>query len=79
MLRFRLESARSELESATLHMGTAITDIGDTAITRAAITAITGVTHIIEPTTVGGPITMAIDITSITSVIITATKARRLI
>jgi len=67
------------LASVNLHTDTATTDIRDMATTRAAITAITGVTHIIEPTTVGGPIIMAIDITSITSAIITATKARRLI
>jgi hypothetical protein len=47
-------------------------------ITRAAITAITGVIHIPEPITLGGPTMVAIDITSITSVIITATKARGL-
>jgi hypothetical protein len=44
-------------------------------ITRAAITAITGVTHITERIIVGGrTTTTAIDITSITSVITTATK-----
>ena len=75
MLRFRLESARSELESATLHMGTAITDIGDTAITRAAITAITEVARITERIIIAaGLITVAIDITSITSVIIITTN-----
>ena len=49
-------------------------------ITRAAITATTGVIHITEHiTTLGGrTTTAAIDITSITSVITTATKSRGL-
>ena len=75
MLRFRLESDRSELGSVTLHMGIAITDIRDTAITRAAITAIMEVARITERIiTAAGLTTVAIGITSITSVIIITTN-----
>jgi hypothetical protein len=53
---------------------------GYLVITHAAITATTGVIHITERiTTLGGrTTTAAIDITCITSVITTATKAHRL-
>jgi hypothetical protein len=57
------------------------TDIQDImVITRAATTAITGVIHIIEHITIlaGRIITAAVGITSITSVITTATKEHKL-
>lgn len=72
MHRLQLESAQSELGSVIPH--TDITTVTD--ITRAAITAITGVipiTEVIIPA-VGRTTTAAIDITSITSAITTATK-----
>ena len=72
MLRYRLESDQLELESVILHMGMAIQDM---AITRAAITAIMEVTRITERIIIVGDLTtVAIDITSITSVIITTTN-----
>jgi len=76
MLRFRLELAQSELDSVIPHTVIATTDIQDMVTTRVAITAITAVLHITERTiTMVGPITAAIDITSITSVIITVIEA----
>ena len=80
-LRFQSGSDQSESDSVTPHTDTATTDIRDPmVITRAAITATMGVIHITEHiTTLGGRTTTAvIDITSITSVITTATKSRRL-
>jgi hypothetical protein len=80
MLRCRLESGLSESDSVTPHTGTAITDIRDTIVITHI--AITGVIHITEHiTTLDGRTTTAdIDITSITSVIITtATKAHGLV
>jgi hypothetical protein len=76
MLRFRLESAQLGSDSVIQHTDTAIMDIRDIAITRAAITATTGVIHITERITTLGGRTTAIDITSITSAIITTTKYR---
>jgi hypothetical protein len=74
MLRFRLELAQSELDSVIPVIAT--TDIQDMATIRVTITDITGILHITERTiTMVGPITAAIDITSITSVITTAIKA----
>ena len=75
MLRFRLASAQSESDSAIPRTDTAIMDIRDTTmvITRAAITAITGVTHLTETITLGG---LIIDTTRITSVIITIVTKR---
>ena len=80
-LRFQSGSDQSESDSVTPHTDTAPTDVRDPmVITRAAITATTGVIHITEHiTALGGRITTAaIDITSITSVITTATKSRGL-
>jgi hypothetical protein len=64
------------------HTVTATTDIrGIIVITRAATTAITGAIHITEriTTLAGRTTTAAIDITNITSVIITATKTPGLV
>src|SRR4030095_1300534 len=83
MLRFRLELAQSELDSVIPHTVITTTDIRDMDIIRVAITATTAVIHIPEPiTTLGGrttTTTTAIELTSITSVITTATKADGLV
>ena len=80
MLGFRSGSEESALASAIPHMVTATTDTRDTgtAITRAAITAITAVIHITERITIlaGRTTTEAIELTSTISIITTATKAQ---
>jgi hypothetical protein len=82
MLRFRLESAQLGSDSVIQHTATATTDIRDImVITRAAITATTGVTHITEriTTVVGRTTPTDIAITSIRSVIIIGTNPHELI
>ena len=81
MLRCRSESAESESDLGTRHIGTATTDIRDTTvITRAVTIATTVVTRIIEriTTLAARTITLRIDLTSITSIRTAATNAERL-
>jgi hypothetical protein len=71
-----LESDQSESDSVTPHTGTATTDIRDIMdTTRAAITAITGVLHIIVLTTVDPHTTTGeFEVTNTTRIITTAIK-----
>ena len=81
MLRSQSASEESESASVIRDIVTATdiraTDTRDLGITRAAIPATMAVIHITERrTTVGGRTTEGIELTSIISIITTATKAQ---